>query len=182
MNWYKALMNRDQMHSHLATRALVATASVGAVAAAAGVSTALAHTPAPSAHAASAPCPAKRITVDGHRGLVRCGRATATMTVDGRTYRYRGGQCTRSGGTLLVEVGTVVMGDARHNGGKPDFNFTISGSAGGGLVAYFGGRRLGAPYNLAVAEPRDQGSFHNELPKPVFHGTWNCHGDIVVVH
>ena len=57
------------------------------------------------------------------------GNAKATVVVDGKTYVYTGGACTRSGGMFAVNIGT--MPSEAKPGTKPDyFGMTIMSGPG----------------------------------------------------
>lgn len=151
--------------------AAILSASVGASAAgASGV----------VARSATVPCTPKKTKVHGKLAYIGCGPATAALKVHGKTYRFKGGQCDKSGSSLVIDVGEVVSSDSKHNGGKPNFSLTVTHHT-GGLVAYAGGRNLVVNYALATV-PRGvtgKGTFKNTLTGLAFTGSWNCHGAII---
>jgi hypothetical protein len=55
-------------------------------------------------------CTPKVVTVKGHPGVVECGPATATVKFKGKTIRYAGGSCKKSGPLLSLYIGTHVTG------------------------------------------------------------------------
>ena len=130
------------------------------------------------ARPAAAACSAQRTTVKGHTAYIFCGPATGTLSVGGTTYSFHGGTCIK-GSTLIVAIGESVEDDTAHNGGKPDFDLSITGK-GGILAAYSGGENLLKPGGLAIvaaSRPSAAGSFHgkNAITGAPFSGSWNCH-------
>ena len=54
-------------------------------------------------------CKTSNTTYQGLRARAYCGAATATVTIGGRTLRYRGGSCIRNAGAVELGIGTVIL-------------------------------------------------------------------------
>ncbi len=128
-------------------------------------------------------CLGKQTTVSGHKALIFCGPATATLTVGGATHRFSGGMCTGGGSYLSMSLGEAVTGAGAGNAGKTTFGIIINGKT-ADVSAAVGGHDL-TKSGLALATvphgAATKGVFHGKLitnGKP-FSGSWNCHGAIV---
>ena len=55
-------------------------------------------------------CTPKPVTVNGHPGVIECGPATAIVKFKGKTIKYRGGTCKKTGPLLSLYIGTHVTG------------------------------------------------------------------------
>jgi hypothetical protein len=60
--------------------------------------------------AATTTCTSGMTTVSGHSARVFCGPAKATVHVAGKTIRFAGGNCERTGKSVVLQIGTVVLG------------------------------------------------------------------------
>ncbi|HLX19937.1 MAG TPA: hypothetical protein VKR23_07275 [Gaiellaceae bacterium] len=141
-----------------------------------------------SAHAASAggapPCTPKITKIQGHQAAANCGPATATLTINGKTYTFRNGFCEQSktaAAALLLNLGTVVVG-VKGNAGRPYLSITIGQTrvAAGVSGADYGGKDL-----LGTATPLidvkgsipAKGTFTQRIATGTkFTGSWNCNG------
>jgi hypothetical protein len=129
-------------------------------------------------------------TVDGRTETRYCGPATATVLLDGKTYRFRYGRCNSDkaiGLTLGVTLGTIDYGNLNTNGGRPLFQLQIdelpsaieavNASWGGKVLIslntvhtrYTGARPLSGTFRSF------EGAFGTGKP---FSGTWDCSGKI----
>ena len=93
---------------------IVPAALVGlAVAAAAAGAVASPGASAAAASSAAPPCIPKLTTIKGHEQVSYCGPATATLTIAGKTYSFKNGQCSSikvSGIVVDITLGTVADG------------------------------------------------------------------------
>jgi hypothetical protein len=136
------------------------------------------------ASAASAPCTAKPVTINGAAGLALCGPATATLTVKGKTYNFRNGFCaepiTNSDSfQLTLGVDVPAFGGPNNNGDKPGFSLDIAKSQTSAAVAFawFGGHELVKQVQVTLkSKALPEGTFKGKTS--AFSGTWNCHGVI----
>jgi hypothetical protein len=61
--------------------------------------------------------------INGVNARTFCGPASVTFTLGGEAHELKGGECTSSGDTFAINVGTIVLGDLSP---KPDyFGMTI---------------------------------------------------------
>ena len=82
----------------------------------------------PHVSLASTACAPKSITAHGRTQTRYCGPATATLRLDGKTYKFRYGRCDSDkaiGLALGVTLGTIDYGDLKTNGGRPLFQLQI---------------------------------------------------------
>lgn len=80
-----------------------------------------------SAHSAAA-CTEGVTKVGGSPARTFCGPATATVKIGSKTVSYRGGSCSKSSFGWSINIGTVVLGNAKN---KPEyFGVTANGKAG----------------------------------------------------
>jgi len=93
-------------------RALVTVGLVVATVAAAAALPAAAGVRAPS-------CTAGMHAVGGVNARTFCGPASATVTVGGVTYRFKGGECEKGAQYLSLDIGTVVLGQTTKP--RPDY-------------------------------------------------------------
>lgn len=136
------------------------------------------------ASAAGAPCTAKPVTINGAAGLALCGPATATLTVNRKTYTFRNGFCaepiTNSDSfQLTLGVDVPAFGGPNNNGDKPGFSLDIARSQTSAAVAFawFGGRELVERAQVTLkSKALAEGAFKGKTG--AFTGTWNCHGVI----
>jgi hypothetical protein len=179
-------MSRTQIRNrlHVPLTVLVALGGLAGTGAALASAHAGAETHAATeAHAASI-CVPRTIKVNGHHALRECGHATATLTLGGRTYHFRGGACQRAGRDYLVALGTLVTGDPRHNEGRTSFDLTLTKKTRGLVEAYVGGHALTltAPLIRASTDSASHGRFTSQ-PEPdssvTYHGAWACHAPVV---
>jgi hypothetical protein len=135
--------------------------------------------PASAAPSARPACAGKNVTIKGQAAIVYCGPATATLTVGGKTYRFKDGYCesdARSKTLLILNMGTVIY-TSPSNGGKPTLGLVVLATR-GSATAVYGGKKVLAFGDLAKAKgPVPQsGTFAGTSGK--FSGSWNCHGKL----
>jgi len=134
------------------------------------------------ARTAAAACRGKQTKVGGHHAYIYCGPATASLSLGGRTYRFKGGSCILSHSSLIMNLGESVNGDGEQNGGKVDFGLDIAGDSADVLAHAHGHSLIKGGLTLAVVPrgPSREGAFHgkNALSGEPFIGSWNCHGAI----
>jgi hypothetical protein len=134
------------------------------------------------ARTTAAVCRGRPTKVGGHRAYIYCGRATASLSLGGRTYRFSGGSCLLSRSTLIMNLGESVNGDGEHNGGKTDFGLDVAGDSADVLAHAHGHSLIEGGLTLADVPhgPSGKGAFHGKtaLTAEPFTGSWNCHGAI----
>jgi hypothetical protein len=80
-----------------------------------------------SAQSAAA-CTAGVTKVGGVPARTFCGPATASVKIGGATVAYKNGACSRSSAGFTINIGTVVLGNAKK---KPEyFGITVQAKAG----------------------------------------------------
>jgi hypothetical protein len=80
-----------------------------------------------SAHSATA-CTAGVTKVGGVPARTFCGPATANVKIGGTSIAYKHGACSRSSAGFTINIGTVVLGNAKQ---KPEyFGITVQAKAG----------------------------------------------------
>jgi hypothetical protein len=134
----------------------------------------------PVALSAGPPCQPKITKIKGKIAAENCGPATVSLTIGGRSYHFKNGLCTTSGSAFLLQLGTVVSSDNKHNAGLPSFGMTVSGST-ADLTAEYGGKDLigtGMTLVSVRGSGKNIGTFTNKLTTPKLSGSWNCHGVI----
>jgi hypothetical protein len=116
------------------------------------------------------------------------GPATATLTIAGKTYKFKNGTCMSikvSGITVDVTLGSVVQGKdggpVKGNGKKPYFSIDLTPSPSVDIInpTYYGGKQLedsGAitATGSVIKSGSSKGTFQNSSGG--FSGSWNCHG------
>jgi hypothetical protein len=147
-------------------------------AALAAATSAATATAAPSASAP--PCIPKIAKIQGKTAAENCGPATVTIKIGGRSYAFKDGLCNSDGSTFILDLGTVVAGDRKHNLGLPTFGMTVSGHT-ADVTGMYGGKSI-IPDSMTLATVKgagsNKGSFSNRLSTPKFTGSWDCHGVI----
>ncbi|HEY7967999.1 MAG TPA: hypothetical protein VID68_13330 [Solirubrobacteraceae bacterium] len=126
-------------------------------------------------------CTPRQQTAGGHTAIAYCGPATATITIAGRTYRFRHGACVQSAtvGALQVSIGTLVRG-AAGNAGRPFVSLLIarSPSESEAFEADWRGHQLFGDSVIAQnSNLLSHGTFVSVLGA-AFAGSWNCHGAV----
>jgi hypothetical protein len=122
-------------------------------------------------------CGLRSETIKGHKAVVYCGPATASLHIGGRTYTFKNGTCIWSGG-LILAVGAQVNGvsASANNEGVPLIQ--LSSSIGTGTVYAYSGRfHLGLSLVKITAHGHSSGTFKGREPlgatRP-FTGTYRC--------
>ncbi|MEO9175245.1 MAG: hypothetical protein ABI317_06985 [Gaiellales bacterium] len=146
----------------------------------AAVAVAVAATPATAAPSAGAPpCIAKIAKIKGKTAAENCGPATVAVTVAGKSYHFKNGLCTSSGGTFLLDLGTIVAVDHAHNLGLPNVDLIISGHS-ADVTGMYGGKSI-IPDGMALASVKNPGKntgTFSSSAAPKMTGSWSCHGVI----
>ena len=116
-------------------------------------------------------------TIHGHKAVVYCGPATASLRIGGKSYTFKNGTCIWSGG-LILTLGTLVDGlpASANNEGAPLIQ--LSGSIGTGTVYADSGRfHLGMSLVRITAHGHSSGTFRGREPigatRP-FTGSYRC--------
>jgi hypothetical protein len=131
-------------------------------------------------------CKVTRFKVDGHPAVTGCGPATATLTVAGRTYSFKNGECSISRGTgtnrvLHLDLGTGFEEDASDqskvvNHGYPYFTITTMGTIATIVAASHGKLLTGTPGPSVYRFVGTYAGTFTSHAEVKFSGTWNCHG------
>jgi hypothetical protein len=156
-----------------------------ALAGSAVATTAAAGASAGTAHSAAACVPSIK-SVGGHSSIGYCGPATATLTIAGKIYSFKGGTCQKDPAAhsiLSLTLGTIVVKSST-NGGLPMFGLSIV--ADGSLkietvTADWGGKQLASVDDVTLkGSIPSAGTFTSTKSvfggSHPFTGTWNCHG------
>jgi hypothetical protein len=143
--------------------------------------------------AAAPPCSPTTTTIDGGPAISYCGPATATLTVGGKTYAFKGGYCQSihvSAITLDVTLGTIVEGKSGEgvhgNAGKPSFRLDLSPGRFSSILdaTFSGGKNLTSGGTVSFSgSATSKGTFKSANTPggsaTPFSGSWNCHGVFV---
>jgi hypothetical protein len=134
-------------------------------------------------------CKLKRFKADGFPAVTSCGPATATLTLSGRSYSFKNGECSISSGTgdnrvLFLQLGTVVKAPPTNqqpnieNHGYPYFTITTMGTIALVVAVYHGKILTGQPGPSRFDfEKKYTGRFTSHSDSGVkYSGSWNCHG------
>ena len=117
-------------------------------------------------------------TIKGHKAVIYCGPATASLHIGGKSYSFKRGSCLWQGGTLALDVGTQVNGlpASANNNGAPLFALTGAGEI--GTVYAFSGRfHLGGSIVKITAHGHSNGTFKGREPVGAtrsFTGSYRC--------
>jgi hypothetical protein len=125
----------------------------------------------------SSECALRSETIKGHKAVVYCGPATASLHIAGKTYTFKNGTCIWSGG-LILTLGTQVNSApiSANNEGAPLIQ--LSSSTGTGTIYAYSGRfHLGMSLVKLTAHAHSSGTFKGREPigatRP-FTGTYRC--------
>jgi hypothetical protein len=116
-------------------------------------------------------------SIKGHRAVVFCGPATASLHIGGKSYSFKRGMCIWAG-SLILTLGTQVNGvrASANNEGAPLLQLT--GSNGTGTVsASYGRLHLGMSIVKITARGRSYGTFKGREPLGAtrrFTGGYRC--------
>jgi hypothetical protein len=122
-------------------------------------------------------CALRSTTIKGHKAVVYCGPATASLHIGGKTYTFKNGTCIWSGG-LILTVGTQVNGvpTSANNEGAPLIQ--VSSSIGTGTVYASSARfHLGLSLIKLTAHGHASGTFKGREPIGAtrrFTGSFRC--------
>jgi hypothetical protein len=129
-------------------------------------------------------CKIKEFKVNGFPAVSGCGPATAQLTVAGKTYSFKDGQCgvtgTGSSRSVTVELGTTVHDPKGTNGGYPSFSLGTLGTKAIIVAEYHGKAITGTPGPGLVPvklKGKYAGTFASTGELKIS-GSWNCHGAI----
>jgi hypothetical protein len=116
--------------------------------------------------------------IQGKSAAESCGPATVAIKIGGKSYTFKNGLCNSSGTTFMLDLGTIIVGDQKHNLGLPNFSMTVSGST-ADVTGMYGGKSI-IPDSMTLATVKgagsNKGTFSNRETTPKFTGSWNCHG------
>ena len=122
-------------------------------------------------------CALRSKTIKGHKAVVYCGPATASLHIAGKTYTFKNGTCIWSGG-LILTIGTQLnsIPASANNEGAPLIQ--LSSSIGTGTVYADSGRfHLGLSLIKLTAHGHSSGTFKGREPigatRP-FTGSYHC--------
>ena len=116
-------------------------------------------------------------SIKGHKAVVFCGPATASLHIGGKSYSFKSGMCIWVG-SLILTLGTQVNGvpASANNEGAPLLQLT--GSSGTGTVYASSGRlHLGMSIVKATAHGHSSGTFKGREPVGAarsFTGSYRC--------
>jgi hypothetical protein len=122
-------------------------------------------------------CGLHSTTIKGHKAVVYCGPATASLRIGGKTYTFKKGTCIWAG-SLILTIGTQVNGvpASANNEGAPLIQ--LSGSVGTGTAyAYSGHFHLGMSLITLTAHGHSGGTFAGREPIGAtrrFTGSFRC--------
>ena len=128
-------------------------------------------------------CTAGVKTVGGVTYRTFCGSAKATVVTKTQTFRFAGGECSKSGGAFSVNIGTITLPP-----GKPKYTYfgvavfnthagTFSKPAPAVTWQLPGGRRGSLLYaTVTIAPGMKKGSFTGKLlgTNETAHGSFTC--------
>jgi hypothetical protein len=132
-------------------------------------------------------CLAKEATINGKAVIVNCGPATVKLRYKGKNYSFKNGTCTRTGGAVMLQLGTSLISNAKGNGGFNDADLTMlsnkiplqfdaaDGSMSIGGSAKFSGIAVKGTFSGTTGS---YGGVSTGKTTP-FTGSWNCGGPIV---
>jgi hypothetical protein len=127
-----------------------------------------------------APCFSKHVMIAGKPALARCGPATATVSVGGRTYRFKNGTCATAPRTktlLELNLGTLdLTGSTNNNRGLAYLTLLVRATRTGAVLAGKEGKDLPLGNLTASAALPGAGTFTGKGVR--FSGSWNCHGTV----
>ena len=126
------------------------------------------------------PCSAKFATIDGHRALLDCGPATASLRLGGKTYNFKNGHCVSGNGQYFsLNLGVAVTASGA-NAGKPNLSIFAESAMFASLSASFGGR-LVVSDSIIHLQSRGllSGTFNSSVTVGApFTGSWKCNGPL----
>ncbi|HEX4609508.1 MAG TPA: hypothetical protein VH092_15020 [Urbifossiella sp.] len=127
-------------------------------------------------------CKIKQFKVKGFPAVGGCGPATADLTVSGKTYRFKDGQCgvtgTGSNRSITVDLGTTVQDPKGSNGGYPLFTLGTFGTK-AIIVADYQGKAITGTPGPGLVPVKLKGKYAGTFAstgKLKISGSWNCHG------
>jgi hypothetical protein len=124
------------------------------------------------------PCTAKFTKIDGHRAVLECGPATATLRVGGKTYNFNDGHCVSGGGQYFsLDLG-VAVSTGGANAGKPNLLIFAESATFASLTASFGGRLVVSDSIINLkSHGLLSGTFKSSITvSGAFTGSWKCNG------
>ena len=133
---------------------------------------------------AAAPCPPKKSTIGGRPAFVFCGPAAATINAVGRTFRIKGGSCTKQLGSRFAQIGTI--GGPTRDGLQTSSLFYVlfdSANASKGAILYWivDAKRYRAAKSPRIAQAGNRITISGTLDRGVgatgsgpFSGTVTC--------
>ena len=126
------------------------------------------------------PCSAKFTKIDGHRALLDCGPATASLQLGGKTYNFKNGHCVAGNGQYFsLDLGiAVVTGGA--NAGKPNLSIFAESATFASLSASYGGKLI---VSDSIIDLKSHGLLSGTFKSTTavgapFTGSWKCNGTL----
>ncbi|HEY2777377.1 MAG TPA: hypothetical protein VGI77_05695 [Gaiellaceae bacterium] len=122
-------------------------------------------------------CALRSTTIKGHKAVVYCGPATASLHIGGKTYTFKNGTCIWSGG-LILALGTQVNGAPASTNNEGASLIQLSGSVGTGTVYAYAARfNLGMSLITLTTHGHSSGTFRGREPIGAtrrFTGSYHC--------
>ncbi len=124
------------------------------------------------------PCSAKFTKINGHRAVIECGPATASLRVGGKTYNFNNGHCVAGNGQYFsLDLG-IAVSTGGANAGKPNLSIFAESATFASLSASFGGRLVVADSIIHLqSHGLLSGTFKSSITvSGAFTGSWKCNG------
>jgi hypothetical protein len=124
------------------------------------------------------PCSAKFTKIDGHRAVIDCGPATASLRLGGKTYSFTDGHCVAGNGQYFsLDLG-VAVSTGGANAGKPNLSIFAESATFASLSASFGGRLVVSDSIIHLkSHGLLSGTFESSVTvNGAFTGSWKCNG------
>jgi hypothetical protein len=130
------------------------------------------------AAAGKPPCSAKFTKIDGHRAVIDCGPATASLRLGGKTYNFKNGHCVAGNGQYFsLDLG-VAVSTGGANAGKPHLSIFAESATFASLSASFEGRLV---VSDSIIHLKSHGLLSGTFESSItvdgsFTGSWKCNG------
>ncbi|HXR21231.1 MAG TPA: hypothetical protein VN786_01635 [Acidimicrobiales bacterium] len=124
------------------------------------------------------PCTAKFTKIEGHRAVIECGPATASLRVGGKTYNFNDGHCVAGNGQYFTLDLGVAVSTGGANAGKPNLSIFAESATFASLSASFGGRLVVSDSIINLkSHGLLSGTFKSSIAvSGAFTGSWKCNG------
>jgi hypothetical protein len=126
------------------------------------------------------PCSAKFTKIDGHRAVLNCGPATASLRLSGKTYNFKNGHCVSGNGQYFsLDLG-VAVSTGGANAGKPNLSIFAESATFASLSASSGGRLVVSDSIIHLkSHGLLSGTFKSSITVAApFTGSWKCNGPL----